>query len=59
MESEQASAGLNFLFVDSIITYDKYNHEKQIIGRMLRCGVTDVKNFFRIVYEETLDENIK
>lgn len=59
MESEQASAGLSFPFVDSIITYDKYNHEKQIIGRMLRCGVTDVKNFFRIVYEETLDETIK
>ena len=52
MESEKASAGLNFPFVDTIVTYDKYDSETQIMGRMLRVGVTDVKNFFRIKYQD-------
>jgi len=52
MESETSSAGLNFDFVDSIITYDKYTSERQIMYRGLRSGRTTVMNFFRILYQE-------
>jgi len=52
LESELSSAGLNFEFVDSIITYDKYKSERQIMYRGLRPGRKTVMNFFRILFED-------
>jgi hypothetical protein len=52
MESETSSAGLNFEFVDSIITYEKYKSERQIMYRGLRPGRTTNLNFYRLSYDD-------